>query len=200
MLIGMVDPVGSTMGGGVAGSYAIEGIGNTFMPDTMDMNLVDKVLKVSDEEAIEEVRLLAAREGLLVGSSSEAALVAVRKIAAHADKGMRIVTVFPDRGDRYFSKHLLVDEEQESSTDEEALPNDARGGPAMNNLEGSLLAHDKLHIALDGVAETALLPRSLRKFLTSSMICPVVHSRSINSYCSLAHSSMILTNACTLNA
>lgn len=107
----LADPYGSTMGGGEAGGYAIEGIGNTFMPETMDMGLVDSVQKVTDAEALAEVRLLAAREGILVGSSSGAALSAARKVAAQAADGARIVTVFPDRGDRYFSKHILVSEE-----------------------------------------------------------------------------------------
>lgn len=112
----LVDPIGSTMGGGEAGSYAIEGIGNTFMPKTMDMSLVDEVQKISDREAIDEVRSLAAREGVIVGTSSGAALAAVRRTAARAKEGARIVTIFPDRGDRYFSKHILVPDEGEENT------------------------------------------------------------------------------------
>lgn len=102
----LADPVGSTMGGGTAGCYAIEGIGNTFMPETMKMSLVDRVVKVTDEEAIRETRLLAAREGILAGSSSGAALAAARAAARDAENA-DIVVVLPDRGDRYFSKHLL---------------------------------------------------------------------------------------------
>ncbi len=107
----MADPYGSTMGGGESGCYAIEGIGNTFMPSTMDMSLVDDVAKVTDAEALAEVRGLARNEGVLVGTSSGAALAAVRAVAATAPRGSRIVTVFPDRGDRYFSKHILVADE-----------------------------------------------------------------------------------------
>lgn len=103
----MADPYGSTMGGGEPGCYAIEGIGNTFMPETMDMSLVDSVVKVSDEEAVGEVRLLAAKEGILAGTSSGAALTAARKAAADAEKGSRIVVILPDRGDRYLSKDLF---------------------------------------------------------------------------------------------
>ncbi len=102
----MADPFGSTMGGGEPGCYAIEGIGNTFMPETMDMNLVDRVIKVKDEEATAEVRLLAAKEGILAGSSSGAALSATRKAADFAENGSNIVIILPDRGDRYFSKNL----------------------------------------------------------------------------------------------
>lgn len=101
----MADPIGSTMGGGEAGCYAIEGIGNTFMPDTMDMSLVDEVIKVRDDEAVAEARRLACGEGILAGSSSGAALAAARKVAQR-EPG-HIVVLLPDRGDRYFSKHLF---------------------------------------------------------------------------------------------
>ncbi|EKN40923.1 cysteine synthase, partial [Clostridium botulinum CFSAN001627] len=77
----LADPKGSTMGGGEKESYDIEGIGNDFIPDTMDMNLVDKVIKVNDEEAYEMVKLLALKEGLIVGSSSGAAVSAALKLA-----------------------------------------------------------------------------------------------------------------------
>ncbi|WP_434291915.1 cysteine synthase A [Clostridium botulinum] len=101
----LADPKGSTMGGGEKESYDIEGIGNDFIPDTMDMDLVDKVIKVNDEEAYEMVKLLALKEGLIVGSSSGAAVSAALKLAEKIDKG-NIVTILPDRGDRYFSKNI----------------------------------------------------------------------------------------------
>ncbi|MCC5439938.1 cysteine synthase A [Clostridium botulinum] len=101
----LADPKGSTMGGGEKEAYDIEGIGNDFIPNTMDMNLVDKVIKVSDEEAYEMVKLLALKEGLIVGSSSGAAVSAALKLAEKIDKG-NIVTILPDRGDRYFSKNI----------------------------------------------------------------------------------------------
>ena len=103
----LADPVGSTMGGGEHGDYDIEGVGNDFIADTMDMSLVDRVFKVTDREAFENARLLAAHEGIFAGSSSGAALTAVRKLVDSGAKGT-IVTVFPDRGDRYFSKGLYV--------------------------------------------------------------------------------------------
>lgn len=101
----LADPNGSTLGGGTEQAYAIEGIGNDFVPDTMNMNLVDKVIKVNDDEAFVMVKELAKREGLIVGSSSGAALAAALKLADTIDEG-NIVTVFPDRGDRYFSKNI----------------------------------------------------------------------------------------------
>ncbi|MHB9925944.1 PLP-dependent cysteine synthase family protein [Clostridium botulinum] len=101
----LADPKGSTMGGGEKESYDIEGIGNDFIPNTMDMSLVDKVIKVNDIEAFEMVKLLALKEGLIVGSSSGAAVSAALKLAEEIDKG-NIVTILPDRGDRYFSKNI----------------------------------------------------------------------------------------------
>ncbi|MDR1131320.1 MAG: cysteine synthase family protein [Oscillospiraceae bacterium] len=101
----LADPAGSTIGGGEHAPYDIEGIGNDFIADTMDMNLVDRVIKVGDAEALEQVRLLAAQEGIIAGSSSGAALAAVHKLSAQLNSGV-IVTVFPDRGDRYFSKNI----------------------------------------------------------------------------------------------
>ena len=101
----LADPVGSTMGGGEHSDYNIEGIGNDFIADTMDMALVDDVIKVTDDEAFENARLLAKTEGIFAGSSSGAAMAAVRKLTERVSSG-NIVTVFPDRGDRYFSTGL----------------------------------------------------------------------------------------------
>lgn len=102
----LADPVGSIIGGGQCGTYKIEGIGNNFIPETMDMSLVDDVIKVNDVEAFDAVKLLAKKEGLIVGSSSGAAFAAALKLAEKIEKG-NIVTIFPDRGDRYFSTDLF---------------------------------------------------------------------------------------------
>lgn len=101
----LADPEGSIIGGGEHHDYDIEGIGNDFIADTMDISLVDRVIKVTDKEAFAASRLLAAKEGILAGSSSGAALAAALKLAE--EKGRKnIVVVFPDRGDRYLSKGL----------------------------------------------------------------------------------------------
>lgn len=102
----LADPLGSTIGGGFEGCYDIEGIGNNFIPGTMDLQLVDEVVKISDEAAFDAVRKLAAKEGLIVGSSSGAALVAAIEISKKIEKG-NIVVILPDRGDRYFSKNIF---------------------------------------------------------------------------------------------
>lgn len=101
----LADPEGSTMGGGAHGDYDIEGIGNDFIADTMDMRLVDSIIKINDAEAFTGARELAAREGIFAGSSSGAALAAAKKLIHSGIKG-NVVIILPDRGDRYFSKHL----------------------------------------------------------------------------------------------
>lgn len=101
----LADPLGSTIGGGEHADYDIEGIGNDFIPDTMDITLVDQVIKVSDAEAFGEVKELAAKEGLIVGTSSGAAVAAAKKLIEGGARG-NLVTLLPDRGERYFSKHL----------------------------------------------------------------------------------------------
>jgi cysteine synthase A len=86
------------------GLHQIQGIGDGFIPDVLDVNLIDMVFTVSDEEAIITTQRLAREEGLLVGTSSGANIFA----ALHMDNGRnKIVTVLPDRAERYFSTALL---------------------------------------------------------------------------------------------
>jgi len=86
------------------GLHHIQGIGDGFIPDVLDVNLVDMVFTVSDEEAIQTTQRLSREEGLLVGTSSGANVFA----SLHMDNGRnRVVTVLPDRAERYFSTALL---------------------------------------------------------------------------------------------
>lgn len=86
------------------GLHQIQGIGDGFIPDVLDLELVDMVFTVSDEEAIETTRKLSKEEGLLVGTSSGANVFA----ALHMDNGRnKVVTILPDRVERYFSTALL---------------------------------------------------------------------------------------------
>lgn len=102
----LADPVGSIIGGGTDhADYNIEGIGNDFIPETMDTSLIDIVIKVTDDEAYKTAKEIAKREGIIAGSSSGAQLAAALKLAETIDKG-NIVVLFPDRGDRYISKHI----------------------------------------------------------------------------------------------
>ncbi len=102
----LADPYGSIIGGGEHADYDIEGIGNDFIADTMDVSLIDKVIKITDDNAFTTARLLAKKEGILAGSSSGAALYAALKLADEIDEG-NIVAILPDRGDRYISKGLF---------------------------------------------------------------------------------------------
>jgi cysteine synthase A len=86
------------------GLHHIQGIGDGFVPDVLDVGLVDMVFTVSDEEAIETTRRFSHEEGLLVGKSSGANVFA----ALHMDNGRnKVVTILPDRAERYFSTALL---------------------------------------------------------------------------------------------
>ncbi|MDF2614896.1 MAG: Cysteine synthase [Clostridia bacterium] len=100
------DPIGSILGGGVEGTYHIEGIGNHFVPSIFDSSYIDEVEKISDEEAAYYVQLLGKKEGVLVGSSSGASIAGAIKQAYKANKEVNIVAVLPDRSDRYFSQNL----------------------------------------------------------------------------------------------
>lgn len=104
----LTDPVGSVIGGGEHGDYDIEGIGNDFIAETMDTSLIDKVYKITDEQAYHGVALLARNEGIIAGSSSGAALSGALQLADEIDHG-NIVVVLVDRGERYFSKDLFRD-------------------------------------------------------------------------------------------
>jgi cysteine synthase A len=86
------------------GLHQIQGIGDGFVPDVLDINLVDMVITVSDDEAIETTRRLACEQGLLVGTSSGANVFAALRL----DNGHNnVVTVLPDRAERYFSTALI---------------------------------------------------------------------------------------------
>lgn len=100
-----VEPKNSaTLLGKEPGLHQIQGIGDGFIPEVLDLNLVDSVFTVSDEEAIDTTRKLSRQEGLLVGTSSGANVFA----ALQFDNGRnRVVTVLPDRAERYFSTALI---------------------------------------------------------------------------------------------
>ena len=86
------------------GLHQIQGIGDGFIPDVLDLEMVDMVFTVSDEEAIETTRRLSKEEGLLAGTSSGANVF----VALHMDNGRnKVVTILPDRVERYFSTALI---------------------------------------------------------------------------------------------
>ena len=93
---------------GHAGAHKIQGIGAGFIPDTLDTSVYDEVISVADEDAFETGRELAAKEGLLVGISSGAAVWAAGQLAQRPEnKGKTIVAILPDTGERYLSTAMF---------------------------------------------------------------------------------------------
>ncbi len=106
-----VEPVDSpVMSGGKPGSHKIQGIGAGFIPDVMSLELVDEIIKVTNEDAGIMARRLAKEEGILAGISSGAAAWAALEVAKRDDSaGKLIVVVLPDTGERYLSTWLFQD-------------------------------------------------------------------------------------------
>ena len=84
--------------------YKVEGIGEDFVPDTVDLGLIDEIIQISDRDSFQTARRLAREEGFLVGSSSGTAIAAALRLAEKLSKNDLIVTILPDRGERYLSK------------------------------------------------------------------------------------------------
>lgn len=100
-----VEPAGSpVLSDGIPGRHKIQGIGAGFIPETLDMEIYDEILTVTDDDAYQACRELARREGVLCGISSGAALSAAKELAVKpAYQGKTIVALFPDGGERYLS-------------------------------------------------------------------------------------------------
>ena len=104
-LVVAVEPQASpVLSGGAPGPHKIQGIGPGFVPEVLDESVIDEVIQVDDEDALETARQAATREGLFVGISAGAAFRAALAVAARPDmEGKRVVTIAPDGGERYIS-------------------------------------------------------------------------------------------------
>ena len=104
-----IEPKGSpVLSGGKAGAHGLQGIGAGFVPEITDTDIIDEIVCVTEEDAFSAARLMAKKEGLLVGISSGAALHGAMEIAKRKEnKGKNIVVVLPDTGTRYLSSDLF---------------------------------------------------------------------------------------------
>lgn len=106
-----VEPAGSpVLSEGKGGSHKIQGIGAGFVPEVLNTEVYDEIIRIENEDAFEKGRLLAKKEGILVGISSGAALSAAIRLAQRPEnKGKTIVALLPDNGDRYYSTPLFAE-------------------------------------------------------------------------------------------
>ncbi len=106
-----VEPFNSPMiSKGIAGAHGLQGIGANFVPEILDVSILDRILTITEQEAYETARLLGRKEGILCGISGGAALCAAIKLAQESQyAGKKIVVLLPDNGERYLSTALYAE-------------------------------------------------------------------------------------------
>jgi len=103
----LVETEGSVMAGGKPGPHKVEGIGASFIPKNFDKSVCNEIMMVTDDEAFGMVKQLAAKEGVLAGSSGGAAVYGALTLARRLGAGNRVVTIVPDSAERYLSKKIF---------------------------------------------------------------------------------------------
>lgn len=109
LVAAVVQPIGSVYCGDPLKEWAIEGIGNGFLPGSLDLTLADRIMDVADADSLATARELIGTEGCLVGGSSGANAWAARILARELPVGSRVVTLFPDGAERYMSKQPVAE-------------------------------------------------------------------------------------------
>ncbi len=113
MIVAVEPKNASALLGHEPGLHKIEGIGDGFVPSIVDTSLIDKVIEVDDDSAVEMTRRLASKQGFLVGISSGANVCAALEMRHLFGKDKNIATIFPDGAERYFSTALFADRHRE---------------------------------------------------------------------------------------
>ncbi|MCT4632045.1 MAG: cysteine synthase A [Firmicutes bacterium] len=106
-IIAVEPDTSAVISGEGAGPHKIQGIGAGFIPENLDVDLIDEIIKVKDEDALDMARKMATEEGILVGISSGAVITAARKKSLELGKGKKIVVIIPSYGERYLSTVLF---------------------------------------------------------------------------------------------
>ena len=144
------DPEGSIYSGDTPRSYKVEGIGMSYLPQTVDMRVIDKILRISDKESFLMARRIAREEGLLVGGSSGTAVAAAVRVAQDLPEEAVLVVVMPDSGRGYMSKIFndewmiangFLEDQRAKSTVGDVLRNKRPLPPMIAVSEGDTVKH-----------------------------------------------------------
>ncbi len=108
MLVGVEPAASPVISGGSPGPHKIQGIGAGFIPEVLNKTILDQVIQVSNEDALDTARRMAREEGILVGISSGAAVSAALQVAVTLGEGKNLVVIAPDTGERYLSTELFT--------------------------------------------------------------------------------------------